>query len=210
MIVLLYIRTVVACILIWVAGFWLVICWCFVGYDSEGRPFLAIGCKEMLTSSVMRMSAADVLKEYWNGDLPVRPDLIAKRQGITVFEAPMSLSFSGQIQSAMDGGFQIIVNARESSTRNRFTIAHELGHFNLGHMDDGHAMCRDGPEQYSTANPDIRERQANDFAACLLMPEDAVRYVLGRGHATSVQEMKAMFGVSEAAMRFRLKNLGLL
>lgn len=162
----------------------------------------------MLTSSVVRKSAADVLREFWDGNLPVRPDLIAMRQGIEVLEAPMS--DSGQIQRSLDGTFRIIVNSSESSTRNRFTIAHELGHYNLGHMDGETTLCRDGPEDYSTPNPHVREREANDFAARLLMPEDAIRYVLGHGHATSVQELKAMFGVSEVAMRFRLKNLGLL
>ena len=54
---------------------------------------------------------------------------------------------------------------------------------------------------------DERERFANAFAAALLMPEQAVN----KFHQDGVHEraMARQFGVSEAAMVNRLKNLGL-
>ena len=162
----------------------------------------------MMIPSVLRKSAADVLKEHWDGNLPVRPSEIARAQGIVVLESPM-LKESGRIQREADGRVFIMVNSNESELRNRFTIAHELGHFNLGHLT-GSAMCRDFPESYGANTQKPEEREANDFAANLLMPADAVRFVIERGYAKSVDDLRMMFRVSEVAMRFRLMNLGLL
>jgi Zn-dependent peptidase ImmA (M78 family) len=49
------------------------------------------------------------------------------------------------------------------------------------------------------------EREANVFAAELLMPEPAVRSACG----DSISDCAKTFGVSEEAMHWRLYNLGL-
>lgn len=161
----------------------------------------------MLVPVEPRKTVEAVLSEYWDGNLPVRPDLIARRQGIIVSQAPMRSS--GLVHRRSDGQVEIIVNDSESSIRNRFTIAHELGHYNLGHLKD-QPLWRDDLDSYSTASRDPKERAANDFAARLLMPPDAIRYALQHGKARTVDELRRLFGVSEVAMRFRLKNLGYL
>src|SRR3954468_10495898 len=92
----------------------------------------------------------------------------------------------------------IVVNGAEAETRRRFTIAHELGHW-ICQCLEGIAepvMCRDN--DLSTATNRAREREANVFAAELLMPEDAVR--AGHGNA---------FGVSDLAYRWRLYSFDL-
>lgn len=58
---------------------------------------------------------------------------------------------------------EIYVNILEPYKRQRFTKAHEIGHFVLGHGESDR-------EDY-TINSDIKERAANQFAAELLMPE---------------------------------------
>jgi Zn-dependent peptidase ImmA (M78 family) len=95
---------------------------------------------------------------------------------------------------------RIYVRADESEPRRRFTIAHELGHWIC--------QCLEGTQQpvYCRAeeigvDPEAKalEREANIFAANLLMPEPAVRAAAGENR----------FGVSDEALAWRLYNLGL-
>lgn len=95
-------------------------------------------------------------------------------------------------------------NSEEISYRNRFTIAHELGHVLLGHVNEGNPRERD--TTFGNYNP--VERAANIFAAELVMPEMKVKELF-RG-ASSVQQLSEIFGVSNAAMSYRLQNLGLV
>ena len=76
----------------------------------------------------------------------------------------------------------IVVNASEAMSgdiptrRHRFTIAHELGHWICHARDNGDApphYCRS--QDVSRDTNRILEREANVFAAELLMPEAAVR-----------------------------------
>lgn len=167
--------------------------------------------------------AADVLDLSWDGDFPVDPKSIAedllirnysegpKAEKIPVVVRGRSASELGQISgqarlaSDRDGSFYICeFNRDEVSYRRRFTIAHELGHVVLGHVDEENAPKRDT----TFTNVDSDERDANAFAASLLMPEKYVRKFYRS--ARNVQELADAFGVSTAAMNFRLKNLGII
>ena len=94
---------------------------------------------------------------------------------------------------------RILVNASEPDTRQRFTAAHELGHWVCQCLEGSAApvMCRD--EDLSTAADRAREREANVFAAELLMPEEAIRADVDAG----------AFGVSDLAYRWRLYSFDL-
>ena len=61
-----------------------------------------------------------------------------------------------------------------SEGRKRFTIAHEIGHYILPGHDEHGSICKPADiESWSESAAD-RERQANDFAAALLIPESVV------------------------------------
>jgi Zn-dependent peptidase ImmA (M78 family) len=106
---------------------------------------------------------------------------------------------------------RIWVNAREAAEspgRRRFTIAHELGHW-VCQVVEGHrapVYCR--PADLTETADRALEREANVFAAELAMPEPLVRREF-EGHP-AVEAMAARFDVSEAAMHWRLFNLGLV
>ncbi|HEY2868495.1 MAG TPA: ImmA/IrrE family metallo-endopeptidase, partial [Gaiellales bacterium] len=70
--------------------------------------------------------------------------------------------------------WEIWVRRDEPGPRRRFTVAHEVGH-HLLHSDGAAVLCR--PSDVETAQGDVRarEREANRFAAELLMPEPMVR-----------------------------------
>jgi Zn-dependent peptidase ImmA (M78 family) len=99
----------------------------------------------------------------------------------------------------------ILVNAGEPGARRRFTIAHELGHWVCqcleGEMEP--VYCR-AEEMTLDPRTKAREREANVFAAELLMPEDAVR----AEHERSGDGAR-LFGVSGEAMAWRVYSFGL-
>lgn len=97
----------------------------------------------------------------------------------------------------------IVLDPTESRTRQRFSLVHEYKHI----IDHGMA------EQVYGTKPGARsaeaERAADYFAACVLMPKMLVKRHFGRG-PRSVTELADVFDVSQAAMKFRLDQLGLI
>ncbi len=97
----------------------------------------------------------------------------------------------------------IVINSRERRVRQRFTIAHELGHYFLGHV--GKSFAEPGGRSR-------RERDAERFAACLLMPAAWVRRQW-KAYAANYENRQAiladLFQVSSAALKRRVKELGL-
>lgn len=106
----------------------------------------------------------------------------------------------------------------EVSGFDRFTKGHEIGHWIL-HVDDPErgsppldegadgerVFCRDG-------SADWTERQADWFAAGLLMPEPAIRKAAARYERMSwstITELSEDFNVSKEAMKVRLQRLNL-
>ena len=109
----------------------------------------------------------------------------------------------------------VLITDRRPITVQRYTAAHELGHWRLEH---GHGLALDGEEHVFGANPGERERLAQVFAASLLMPPPLVLSLLSRigaGEHGPVGPKEAYFvareaGVSyEAAVR-QLHNLDVI
>lgn len=154
-----------------------------------------------------KMTAKDVLAAHWDGKVPVRPVAIASAMGVKVFKSN-DLDVSGLIR--LDGGQpKITYNANEIPVRQRFTIAHELGHYALGHLSGGKTMWRDPRENFYSSAHNPKEVEANRFAARLLMPADAVRLAVRNG-VRNITALADLFQVSEVAMKYRLINLGML
>ncbi len=143
-----------------------------------------------------------VLAEHWDGTLPVRPEAIARAMGAEVYLADGMGNLSGQFD-VRDGKPEITINAQESKLRQRFTAAHELGHFVLDHG----TSFRDTASSFSLRNHNHLEVAANQFAAELLMPAPAVNAAISRVGVHNIKQLAALFAVSEVAMEYRLKNL---
>ena len=134
-----------------------------------------------------------------------------------VFQA-LNSELSGLLLKQEDAVI-IGVNSQQARTRQRFTIAHELGHLVLEHQGemfvDATVLRRD---ENSSRAIDPLEIEANGFAAALLMPARWVERELNEGKNASPSESAADatarlakdFGVSVQAMSFRLANLGLV
>jgi len=153
--------------------------------------------------------ATAVLQSYWDGVLPVDPQKIARKLGVHIVQrSAWDEGWRGKSgHFHFDGTVPVIeYNTDEIETRQRFTIAHELGHFLLGDRD----APRDGPASFGSGQREPREIRANRFAAALLMPAAAVRTLFLSGRCDSVDSLAAQFKVSKAAMGFRLANLRLV
>jgi len=149
--------------------------------------------------------AADaVLRQYWNGQYPVDPVLIAQSMGLTVglLNPFTEHGLSGRFDAVQR---YIGVSSTEAPVRQRFTTAHEIGHYVLNHGSN----FRDAPSSFSSGISDPKEREANQFAAALLMPAEAVRQVIASGRFRLVEEIANLFGVSKVAMSYRISNLNL-
>lgn len=151
-------------------------------------------------------AAQELLSRCWDRQLPIDPVKIATAVGVLVYGRggwdDLNYPYSGYYRK-YDGVPSIEYNVSEPPVRQRFTVAHELGHFALGHED----APRDAGNFQSSGDP--RERQANKFAAELLMPASLVIHYYQSGVANSVEALANMFGVSKDAMGYRLINLGL-
>jgi hypothetical protein len=139
-------------------------------------------------------------------ELPVPVEAIAEDLlGLNVGELE-ELEVSGML---LPDERQVWLNAREareSPGRRRFTLAHEVGHWVCQVLEGRVApvFCR--TEEVGVGEGRALEREANVFAAELLMPQERVR-VRFDGSIVGTAEH---FGVSEEAMGWRLYNLGCL
>ncbi len=141
---------------------------------------------------------------------------LAKDLGLRVIRDSSLGSKSGQIE--FDGrGFSISVNALENPKRQKFTAAHEIAHYVLhrdllkreGVLNRHTDTLFDGAEKNEEAPLKKRhEVEANRYAARLLMPAPLVRSLFS-SEDDNVDKLADLFGVSKAAMKIRLANLGM-
>lgn len=141
---------------------------------------------------------------------PISPTDVARQLAIPVFDWSFGDEISG-IFVNFGGRTAIGVNEDHPPVRQRFTVAHELGHFVYADHD---AIVFDylGRERgFSFEMPENAdsERTANQFAADLLMPADWVREDVAR-HGPDLTLLRRKYAVSEQAMWFRLLSLHLV
>jgi Zn-dependent peptidase ImmA (M78 family) len=136
---------------------------------------------------------------------------IALGEGIALKELDL-YDVSGMLLRGKDG-WEIIVNTTDSETRKLFTIAHELGHYFL-HRDEETRFV-DGSLVFNRSEADKynqREKEANEFAGSLIMPEQVIVDQVGADKTTEITEKDVLslakeFGVSSLAALTRLRNL---
>lgn len=153
-------------------------------------------------------SAKSYLDRFWDGILPVNPTAIANGAGVSVIADPgLSLQGLSGRYLVENGAPTIRYSPQEPIVRQRFTIAHELGHHALDHGPS----FRDPVAHFSLSNYEPKETQANRFAAELLMPAEAIEYLMSTStKALTIAVLAQRMQVSQIAMQYRLRNLGWL
>lgn len=99
----------------------------------------------------------------------------------------------------------IFVNPKAKPERRRFTLAHEIGHFVLHRAAQARFTCDKDSVYFGNSIHKQIEREANDFAANLLMPGNLLRNLLGdkRIDIHLLSTAAKDFGVSLEAMCIR-------
>jgi hypothetical protein len=139
---------------------------------------------------------------------PIRLSAIATALGVKVIATTLPSGISGEIRPDPEspGEFIIKVNRNDPARRQRFTVAHEIGHYLLHRNEIGDGITDD--VLYRSALSDRREAQANRMAADLLMPQKLIDEWMDRARSLKVDNVIGFladkFNVSEAAMKIRL------
>jgi Zn-dependent peptidase ImmA (M78 family) len=145
---------------------------------------------------------ANTVRHAWDLGLNPIPELVDVLEsiGIRVFEINESADSKFEGLAATVNGYRIIVISKAwAGDRQRFTMAHELGHLILeGKLPD-----------------DMDEERASDrFAGAFLLPNSALQSELGE-HRTRLELrelllLKQEFGISMAGILYRARNLGII
>lgn len=163
---------------------------------------------KMIRSRLARDKANSILKMYRIVQPPVDVVNISNLLGFKVVPFPFPDTISATIQ--IEGPKKVIgLNQKQPETRQRFSIAHELGHYLSGHenFSHEHEMFVDRDKKY--LDPQHREEEeADEFAAELLMPEFMLRKDVLE-NKLDVPTLAGKYNVSEQAMWIQLINLRL-
>lgn len=157
------------------------------------------------------------IKHKYINSIPVDVIGLANELGIEVYQTKLDDDkLSGYIAQDAQGYF-ICVNKNHAATRQQFTIAHEIGHFAI-HQDllENNEIA---PTRYKNGVPLLQrsqdynseqyrrlEREANRFAAELLMPEK--QFIDALNEYDNLDEIARAFKVSIGAASIRANNLG--
>lgn len=146
-------------------------------------------------------NVATELRDAWNlgvDPIPVLTDMLEER-GVKVFQSEAIPGDFDGMAAKVNGIPVIVVSSKAPGDRQRFTMAHELGHLVLSSR--------------LAAEIDI-ETASNRFAGAFLVPAAEVRKELGeRRNWLEPQELAALkkaYGLSMQAWMHRAKDLGIL
>lgn len=159
-----------------------------------------------------RDAAWKTLIECGTSSLPVRPSEICRHYNWVLadyIDGNRSIELLGlsELKEKTDGFCAVTENHvyifYDSSLtvgRQRFTVAHEIGHLILGHVGPGTATVEN---REPTGAEREEETQANQFAARLLAPA-CVLHEIG---ATEPEEIQKMCGISKQAAKIRAERM---
>ena len=145
--------------------------------------------------------AARSMRNHWGLGIDPIPNLVEllEERGVKVLAVPLTNidGLTARVRRVNKGSVPVIVvNSKDWGERQRFTMAHELGHMVLEVapiVDD--------------------EKAAHRFAGAFLMPAESLWAEIGK-HRKSIGweelfDLKLLFGVSVQALTYRCKDLGI-
>lgn len=167
--------------------------------------------------SYIEERAESLLTKFELFRVPIDVFRCADLLGIDVKPAEMEPDMSGVFIKKENVPY-IRYNSKDSPARQRFTIAHEIGHFLLHAKSNSLFVDKTEKVMYRNAQSStgelLKEREANAFAAALLMPRKLVQQTasdLSKYELENfVYSLSVRFQVSDYAMGIRLSNMGLL
>lgn len=153
---------------------------------------------------IARHDVSEFVEEFGPVTYPINITELARAAGAEVFLAQLGDDVYGMIEGN-PGGATIYVDYDSAPNRQRFTIAHELGHM-VSYKDDS-AFADYVDARSDTGQGSAAEIYANEFAGELLMPSSKLRSMVERN--LDGFWIAEEFGVSMAAVNYRRRILGI-
>lgn len=172
----------------------------------------------MVRWAIAKSKAQELIRKSGIGEAWVPVEKIAESIGAMIRFQPFEGDVSGMAHRH-EGRAIIGVNSIHPETRQRFTIAHEIGHLVLHqhdeiHVDEQLRSAANFRNEVSSLGVDDEEIEANQFAAELLMPEEFLKrdieIVKAREPEAAIAELADRYKVSVQSMAIRLSKLGLI
>lgn len=163
--------------------------------------------KELIEKKVEKLLKTTGVKK-----MPVDVEKIAEKLGLNIEYKPYEGKFSGVLIRHGDNA-TIGVNSQHHEHRQRFTIAHEIGHylFHQGDLiiDKAISVNYRGNDEHVNYQ---KEREANFFASELLMPtklflKELTKYQIDLNDEDQIKELATKFQVSQQAFMIRLSQV---
>ncbi|QJD87876.1 ImmA/IrrE family metallo-endopeptidase [Cohnella herbarum] len=147
------------------------------------------------TKYLLKQSGIDIHRRSSTSPISLRK--VGLHFGLKFRKLPLHQNTCGMIVPS-NNGIYITINSDHPYTRRRFSTAHEIGHYFLGHESD--VTQTHDEDRYE-------EVQANKFASCLLMPDELFWFV--HNEQTSIKEMASWLRVSPISVAIRCSHLGI-
>ena len=162
----------------------------------------------------IKTHVSSLLEDNKIKNVPVDLEKIATSLGLTIEYQPLDGEISGCLIRNENGGATIGINSLEHPNRQRFTLAHEIGHYIL-HKEESTFIDR---KFYRSSNSKDGKRaeeiEANDFAGQLLMPEEflikdieELQKSQDAENGNAIEGLAKKYKVSKQALMFRLASL---
>lgn len=172
--------------------------------------------RDRLDRDKIAQKVEELLQQFGVRRPPIPVDKLAKKLDIAIMPLLADDEISGAIIRT-SGQVVIAVNPAHHLNRQRFTIAHELGHYFLHEGMERHVDQKDFRVAWRDANSskaiNWQEIQANRFAAELLMPTRFVVQDLDSVDNIDIHTVALLaskYVVSPDAMKIRLSQFGII
>ena len=159
-----------------------------------------------------------IIRAFQN-QIPVNLDGLTKALGIDLAYDTLDPEISGMIEKIDPdndeySNYRITINQADSKNRQRFTLAHEIGHYMLHRnligdgLDDTKAYrSTEAGRYYNKRIGSEQETEANRFAAMIVYPRSILEDFKSSDESLSIKELAEKFGVSETSMKIVWESL---
>lgn len=156
----------------------------------------------------MAMFAEGVLKLHWDQSVPVNLARIARRMEIAI-RLSDSLQACALLDISPQNKARITIGKQQSVQRQRYGVAHAIGHVALHHLRPGHQRLIDVADNFGVDANNRTELEANQFALALLLPAPALAQLLENQPMAQLDDVAQRFEVPPILVKQRMADLSL-
>lgn len=154
-----------------------------------------------------REMARKVLKDYDLSEVPTDLLKVFQQLGLKYIELNDAEDIDGAILEIGGKPAIAVLNKAKPISRQRFTLAHELGHIFLSHAQrDAYdpEEIREDQNTFTETSKPSREKEADAFASELLIPSERLKENVA--DINNIEKLADIFQVSRAAVTLAVAN----